>query len=29
MKEDFKKAFEAMDIDKDKLISFNDLKLFL
>jgi Ca2+-binding EF-hand superfamily protein len=29
MREDFKQAFEAIDGDKDKLISFNDLKSFL
>lgn len=29
MREDFKLAFEAIDGDKDKLISFNDLKTFL
>lgn len=29
MREDFRLAFEAIDADKDKLISFNDLKAFL
>lgn len=28
-KDDFKIAFEIIDTDKDKLISFNDLKSFL
>jgi Ca2+-binding EF-hand superfamily protein len=29
MREDFRMAFEVMDLDKDKLISFQDLKSFL
>lgn len=29
MREDFRMAFEVMDVDKDKLISFQDLKSFL
>jgi Ca2+-binding EF-hand superfamily protein len=29
MREDFKLAFDAIDTDKDKLISFSDLKNFL
>jgi Ca2+-binding EF-hand superfamily protein len=29
MREDLKQAFEAIDQDKDKLISFSDLKAFL